>query len=361
MSEGLSPAAKRAAERQARLLAKGQDRLNKITGAAKGEGRFVNETGASIPPRPPAVTNNPPAPSSLADVNNDDDPAEIDLASAANPLSLLAGAGGPTGAAGANPFAAFMAGQGGEGGGAMPGGDMLSQMMAQMAAAQGGAGGADGKGTAPGAGGLGAFGPGGAGGAGGNPFMAPPPPPRTFLDRVFPLVHILAMVGLAVYAVAILEPARRVAEYGWTGTESGIDWNAWGALLVNRPREYGAVAEAAGFRQLAEVPLLWMFVSVELVLQTTRLFLIRNNSSPPGLLSSILPLLSQFSPQLGYILQTGVRYLDLLTTCLNDFAVLVFCIGVVVLVGRWKAGPPGFVEMVEGKANEMLEKAVGEL
>ncbi|GAA5969434.1 hypothetical protein JCM11641_008116 [Rhodosporidiobolus odoratus] len=345
-TEGLSPAAQRAAARQAKLLAKGQDRLNKITGSAKGEGRFVNEP-APAPVRPKSV--NPPAPTSLADVNTDDDPAEVDLG-AMNPLSLLAGAGGPN-ASGANPFAAFpgLGGAGGEGG--APGQDMFSQMMAQMAAAQGDAG---------------AGGPGGVAGAGGgNPFQSPlspfPPQPKTVLDRVFPLIHILAMVGLALYAVFILEPARRIASYGWTGTEQGIDWAAWGALLHRRQTVNGAVAEAIGFRQLAEVPLLWMFVSVELVLQTTRLFLVRSRATPPGLLSSILPLLSQFSPQLGMIIQTGVKYLDLFSTCLNDLAVLIFCIGLVALFGRWKTGESGLMEGIQGKANEVLEKAAGEL
>lgn len=42
-SETLSPAAQRAAARQAKLLAKGKERLDKLTGAAKGEGRVVSD------------------------------------------------------------------------------------------------------------------------------------------------------------------------------------------------------------------------------------------------------------------------------------------------------------------------------
>ncbi|GAA6003854.1 hypothetical protein JCM10207_006437 [Rhodosporidiobolus poonsookiae] len=346
MSEELSPAAQRAAARRAKLLAKGNERLEKLTGAAKSEGRFVNES-AGIPPRP-----NPPPPTSLADVNTDDDPAEIDLATQ-NALSSFLGGGDGPGAGGANPFAGFP-GLGGEGG-AAGGQDMFAQMMAQMAQASGG----DGAG-APGGGGPGGL------GAQGNPFMQPPvspfpAQPKTLLDRVFPLVHLLAMVGLAVYAIVFLEPAKRVSAYGWTGTEHGIDWSAWGALLSQKPSEYGVASQVVGFHQLAEVPLLWMFVSVELVLQTTRLFLVRNRPAPPGLLNSILPLLSQFSPQLGLAIQTGVRYLDLFSTCLNDLAVLVFCIGVAILVGRWKAGDPGLIQTYAGKTNEMLQRAAGDL
>ncbi|GAA5880955.1 hypothetical protein JCM1840_006925 [Sporobolomyces johnsonii] len=343
-----------AAARQAKILARSQERLAKITGAAKGEGRIVSDSVGGIPPRP--ITDNPPAPTSLADVNNNDDPEEIDLAalSSSGRVNALANLGG--GAAGGFPP---VGGAGGD--------DMFSQMLAQMTAQAGAAGGGGGIppfGAAAGAGGLG---PAAAGGA--NPFLRQPPvspfppAPKSFLDKVLPLVHLLAMVGLAAYAVVWLEPSRRLGLYGWGGGEGGIDWAAWGALAVRKPRELGSVGQAVMGRQLAEVPLLWMFVSVELVLQTTRLFLVRNRPSPPSILSSLLPLLSQFSPQLGLAVQTGVRYIDLFSTCLNDLAVLIFCIGVVVLVGQWKtgAGQEGWVETAVENGAEVLARVTGEL
>ncbi|GJN92483.1 hypothetical protein Rhopal_005513-T1 [Rhodotorula paludigena] len=347
MSEDAAAAARRekAAARQAKLLAKSNERLAKITGAAKGEGRIVSESTGGIPPRPANV--NPAPPTSLADVN--DDPAEVDLA-AQNPLSLLAGTGGAGPAGAQNPFAA-LGGQPG-GGGAD---DMFAQMMQQMMAGAGGAGAGAGAGAA------------GAGGAPpGNPFMQPPtspfpPAPKTFLDRVFPLVHLVAMVGLAVYAVFVYEPAKRMTAYGWNGSDIGIDWKAWSVLLDHRPQET-AVLQKIGIHSLAQVPLLWMFVSVELVLQTTRLFLVRNRPAPPGILNSVLPLLSQFSPQLGLAIQTGVRYFDLFSTCLNDLAVLICSIGLVVLVARWKVGEPhGLVDILEDTASGVVNKVKGEL
>jgi hypothetical protein len=183
-----------------------------------------------IAPRP--VTSNPPPPTSLADVN--DDPAEVDLGMQ-NPLSLLAG----TDPAAQNPFAAF-----GAGGGGAPGEDPFSQMMQQMMAGMGGAGG----------------GPGGPGGiAGGqhqqqqpaanSPFA--PAPPKTLLDRFFPLVHITSMVALAIYVVFVYEPARRMATYGWAGGSEGVDWSAWSALLTHKPRDLAPGAGA--FRGLASV------------------------------------------------------------------------------------------------------------
>ncbi|GAA6025452.1 hypothetical protein JCM11491_000364 [Sporobolomyces phaffii] len=349
----------KAAERQARLLAKSQARLEKITGAAKGEGRIISDSSVGIAPAARAATPvaAPRAPTSLADVNNQDDPAEIDLAALHGAKGLqqqLAALGGGGGAAGDLP---------GFGQPGAPGGDLFAQMMAQMA----------GPGGAPGQGGQNPFAAmagagGGAGGAAGsNPFaqqppVSPfPPQPKTFLDKVFPLVHLVAMVGLAVYAVVWWEPSRRFGLYGASETQ-GIDWSAWGALASRRPRDAGIVDQVVGM-QLAEIPLLWMFVSVELVLQTSRIFLLRNRASAPGILNSILPLLSQFSPQLGLVLQTGTRYLALFSTCLNDLAVLVFCIGIVILIGQFKSGAPGAatIQVVQDATNSILEKAKGDL
>ncbi|GAA5938878.1 uncharacterized protein JCM15063_004896 [Sporobolomyces koalae] len=340
---------KKAAERQARLLAKSQARLEKITGAAKGEGRIISDSSVGIAPR--AVTSNPPAPTSLADVNNQDDPAEIDLAAL-------------QGAKGLQQQLAQLSGMnaGGPGMGGAPGGeDMIAQMLAQMTAGPGGA-------AAGGQPGQNPFAGMGGGNGVGNPFAAQagqspvaPPQPKTFLDKVFPLVHLVAMVSLAVYAVVWWEPSKRFGLYGSSETR-GIDWAAWGALASRRPKDVGVVGQVVGM-QLAEIPLLWMFISIELVLQTSRIFLLRNRPAAPGLLNSVLPLLSQFSPQLGLVLQTATRYLALFSTCLNDLAVLVFCIGIVILVGQFKTGAPhgATIQIVQDATNSMLEKATGDL
>lgn len=89
---------------------------------------------------------------------------------------------------------------------------------------------------------------------------------------------------------------------------------------------------------------------------------LQNRAAPPGIVNSLLPMLSQFSPQLAVALQTGVRYLDIFSTFLNDLGVVIFCIGIVALVGRWKTGEPsGFVEVLADKTNEMLSKASRDL
>lgn len=128
-------------------------------------------------------------------------------------------------------------------------------------------------------------------------------------------------------------------------------------------------------------PLLWLFVSLELVLQTTRFFLTRvscritlptrqlilvllqSHAPPPGILNTILPLISQFSPQLGMAIQTGVKYLDLVSILITDIGVVIFCIGVVITIGRWKTGGAHSVliqEMAEA-GSEAWGKVKGEL
>lgn len=267
MSEDAEATRKAAqAARQAKLQAKAQERLAKITGAAPAgrvptDGELPRAAHAlltltscgpaaaiGITPRPAATPAaaahgaTPAPPRSLA-AEDDDDPAEIDLAASHGPQAI-------------SPFAFGAAGEGlGEGFPGMPGmggaggDDMFAQMLAQMTGG-GGAGGA--------AGGMGGMfgGPAGAEGMGGpmgNPFAAPPtspfpPRPKTLLDRIFPLIHLLSMVGLVVYAVGWMEPTRKAGAYGWLGQGGSVDWRAWGALAGRKPVEVlqGAVGKAAG-------------------------------------------------------------------------------------------------------------------
>lgn len=130
-----------------------------------------------------------------------------------------------------------MGGASGAPGGA--GGDMFSQMMASMAAGGGGAPGAEGLGLP----------------TGGFPGMMPtttlPPTPKTLIDRVFPLVHLLSMIGLAIYAIFWLEPARKFGLYGWMGVGGQVDWNSWAEL--SGKRNAGSVLAKMVGSGLAEV------------------------------------------------------------------------------------------------------------
>lgn len=166
--------------------------------------------------------------------NDDDDPPEIDLASLRQPQP-------PRGFEGFPAFDGFSnnASQNGNdpfgaGAGGMP--DMLSALLGG-----GGAGGAGG--------GLpeqfaSMFGGAGAGGPPGQqqqqtPFFMQPPRKKTWTDRLLPLVHLISMVALALYAVFVLEPRARAGYSALSAFSSGdswwnkvgnVDWHGWAAL-----------------------------------------------------------------------------------------------------------------------------------
>lgn len=194
------------------------------------------------PPITAGVTVNPPPPSTLA---ADDDPEEIDLATLNPTLTpqqkqkqqQLAALGFPSdfspNASAPNPFAGFPGFDGAGLGGASTGAggdDMFAQMMAQMGAM--GGGGPGGEGASP-------FGPGGLGAMGGGRGQAQPVAkrPKTVLDRVFPLVHLVSMVGLAWYAITQFEPSSRAQSFGWMGKGEGIDWVGWARLASGKQGE----------------------------------------------------------------------------------------------------------------------------
>ncbi|KAI5478591.1 hypothetical protein MNV49_004850, partial [Pseudohyphozyma bogoriensis] len=220
-------AKEKAAARQAKLRTASAARLAKIT--ANAEGRVVNDSSIGITPTQTPKTEGPPPPSTIGQaIAMDDDPEEIDIGALAAPPSLRS-TGAPGGIGAASPFApgtsdpfaalAGMAGmggpfggaQGGAGGGA--GGDPFAAMMQQM---MGGAGGGMGRG---------AGGPGAGGGGLPQPPVHPfPPTPKSTLEKLFPLVHLVSMVGLVLYFVAVFEPEKR-------GLGGGLDWRRWSGLM----------------------------------------------------------------------------------------------------------------------------------
>lgn len=77
------------------------------------------------------------------------------------------------------------------------------------------------------------------GAPGSTPVHIQAPKKKTWIDRLLPLVHLLTMVGLAFYAIFIIEPRIREG-YGsvytafsdkstWTSI-GNVDWNGWAAL-----------------------------------------------------------------------------------------------------------------------------------
>lgn len=164
----------------------------------------------SRPPTAPTVPSLPPPPSNLA-LNDDEDPEEIDLSLSSPPPQL-------------NPFD-FSSMFGGPPGSGIPGADGAGgDPFAQLLARFGAPGGGPGAGSNP----FGGVGPGGLPTA---PLSPIPPTPKTLLDKLFPWLHLFAMVGLAVYAVGWVEPKSRGGVWdSVVGTGGRVNWGGWSAL-----------------------------------------------------------------------------------------------------------------------------------
>lgn len=90
----------------------------------------------------------------------------------------------------------------------------------------------------------------------------------------------------------------------------------------------------------------------------------QNREPTPSIISSVLPILSQFSPALGLLLRTSIHYISLLSICLNDLAVLVFLVGFFIILGDKISGPTlkaGIVEVISDTVEAGWNSARAEL
>ncbi|KAF7319731.1 Elongation factor [Mycena kentingensis (nom. inval.)] len=328
----MSSAAARAEARRKAILARGNDRLAKLTtssgrtedliapstnaadfpdppipeldgSAAPRLGAFVGEEtpGMSLPstPRKRVVSRastvgsdrSSPAPPDFLGMGNGADPSAWNAEQQAQFLQALMG-GGPPGE-GNNPFG---------------GGNPLAALMSAAAA---GAGEGNAVGAVPG----GPFGPGP--GAGKLPEVAPP---KTLLQRVLPAVHVLAVWALVLYFVLVREPAMH--EHADVAG-SGFAWR-WKRLANNDRAAYAGSPIAWGVQL---VPFFWAFITLELVLHSLRIFSGFDAFRPPTLLALVMPSLPAPIPS---IIVHGMKYFQMGSMMLDDIAAVVFALGLVV-------------------------------
>lgn len=160
-----------------------------------------------------------------------------------------------------------------------------------------------------------------------------PPPRRTLGQRLIPVLHLLSMIVLVVWFAVFKEPEQvrlNVASAGVKGIEleDNFGWNRWSRLMSVRPTgDMWSVPTMSSF--------FWAFTTVELVLHSLRLISKPAPYRPPFLLELALPHLPPPAPK---IIITSLQYLQMGGMILNDLAVLIFGIGMVVLISSWKAG-----------------------
>ncbi|ODN75259.1 hypothetical protein, variant 1 [Cryptococcus amylolentus CBS 6039] len=344
-----SDAAKKAAARRAKILARGNSGLNKLAQTARGDeaqslyGNDFKPVSQPTPPQaepvqpswaPPPAEPKAPRPTASASPQPQMSSEQEAMARQMEAMMSMFGAPG-NGAAG----------------GEMP--DMsklLSQMMGDPSLA-GGPAGQNLLGDMDDPAGLGAFG--GAGGVppnifGGADGSSPFPFPgmqqqsqgKSKVARYFPLVHLVATLFLALFAVLWWEPALRSASaYQEEATTWSERWSGFSGRRVKGLGEVEVLVSDSLYtrdrRQLNAQPLFLAFVTVELILQSSRLMIFRSPPAPHALLQNFLPVLPQ---GIARPLLTGSRYLNLLNQTYKDGCLLVFAVGMTIVGAEWLRG-----------------------
>ncbi|EIW68626.1 hypothetical protein TREMEDRAFT_69103 [Tremella mesenterica DSM 1558] len=136
---------------------------------------------------------------------------------------------------------------------------------------------------------------------------------KPWIEKVFPLVHAFTMIIFLVFCVGWWEPNA------WPGRNlQMISWrDRWGSLGNETDKQ----------------PVFWAFATIELLLQTTRFFILKSPPPPHALLAKFLPLLP---PRLGRPLLTGSRYLTLILQTYKDACLLIFCLGIMIIIAGYR-------------------------
>jgi len=155
-----------------------------------------------------------------------------------------------------------------------------------------------------------------------------PVKPKTLLQRALPLFHLLCMIGLLVWFVLWREPEQFAATIKREGGEQVINvskTSRWAGLSKESPVKLGLV--------VSPLPtFFWAFTTVELILHSIRLFTASDEYQPPMLLSLILP---HLTPRLSQTITTSLKYFHMASLVLDDLAILLFGMAVIVYVSGW--------------------------
>jgi len=316
-------AAARAEARRKAILSRGSDRLNKLTSSARGEDNPVyKETPApatksttdtflgdeSIMPTPPARSSPTPfAPGGQA-------------ASAQNMDTQGLGTGMPVELQ--QEFIRALMGSGGMGfPPAGPGQDAMPQLtdpnafnnddpMAAMMNAL-----SQLSGQPPGA----------------MPGAPPPaqqnvvgPRPKSTVQKLLPVLHLLATWILLAFFVVFKEPEAYVDKPYVIGGSS--IWQRWAELNWRKGNSVIGVQPMAFF---------WSFVTLQLALHSAQIFTKSNPVQLPTLLAMALP---HLPPTLSFVITNGLTYLRMLGSLLDDLAGLVVGVGLFICCATLVSG-----------------------
>jgi len=159
-----------------------------------------------------------------------------------------------------------------------------------------------------------------AGPKGTNASMAQERKPKTLVQKLVPVTHMLAMWCLLSWFVV-----WGGGKYSYV-QEGSTKQHFWERLadLSRRPPSF--------MEQDTGVNIFWGFATLQLVLHSMRLFSGFDALQPPALLAFILP---HLPPQLSTVVVSGLRYLQMGSMLLDDVAWVLVGLGFLVYIATW--------------------------
>ncbi|RDX51570.1 hypothetical protein OH76DRAFT_1435579 [Lentinus brumalis] len=160
-------------------------------------------------------------------------------------------------------------------------------------------------------------------GAGLGAAQSAAPKPKTLLQKLMPLVHIIAAWVLLAYFALWKEP--EIYEERTHGSVAGSRWQRWADLAWKAPEgDFG----------VQWVPFFWAFTTLALVLHSWRIFTRLDPIQPPMLLALALP---HLPPPLPAVITNGLKYLQIGGVFLDDISALIVGVGFLIWVANWVA------------------------
>ncbi|TFY70148.1 hypothetical protein EVG20_g2857 [Dentipellis fragilis] len=150
--------------------------------------------------------------------------------------------------------------------------------------------------------------------------------PKSRIQRLMPLVHVLAVWCLVTFFAVWKEPEAFVSNASAAVLPGGA-WRRWAELGKQQVRDGGWSVQA--------MPFFWAFVSLELALHSFHIFSGLDATQPPMLLAMALPHLPKPLPS---IIIYGLKYMRMAGTLLDDLAAVVFALGFIVFLAGYLAG-----------------------
>ncbi|KAI5992884.1 hypothetical protein EDD15DRAFT_2167757 [Pisolithus albus] len=156
----------------------------------------------------------------------------------------------------------------------------------------------------------------------GKPPVAAASPTR--IQKLIPLIHALCLWCLLAFFVFRHEP-RVYAEKAGVHQDQATIWRRWQLL------GYGRAEDESGWG-VQLVPFFWALMTLEIMLHSIRIFTGHVQINPPQLLALAI---NHLPPPVPSLIMDVLRYLQMVNSFVDDIALIVFGIGVVVVAAGW--------------------------